>query len=115
VIAQGACFAQSSQQPCRTSNSYFGFIDTLSALQDNPRNHTILAPYATKIEEAQLKIQEKTTKILQEREINGTPGIFTIKEKPQQCQYHLDYLSERVQKEQNQDDCLTCKKLLNAH
>jgi hypothetical protein len=100
VIAQGACFAQSSQQPCRTSNSYFGFIDTLSALQDNPRNHTILAPYATKIEEA---------------EINGTPGIFTIKEKPQQCQYHLDYLSERVQKEQNQDDCLTCKKLLNAH
>jgi hypothetical protein len=41
----------------------------------------MLALYATKIEEAQLKIQEKPTKILQEREIKGKRGIFTIKEK----------------------------------
>jgi hypothetical protein len=36
------------------------------------------------------------------------------KEKPSVCQYHLGYLSERVQSQQIPEDCIVCKDIVEC-
>jgi hypothetical protein len=97
---------------CKTTFS--SPLKTLN-LQDNPAEPYFACPVClTKIEEAQVEIKMEPVQIRQEKDIHGKLGVFSVVEKPQECQFHMGYLSERVKKEEIPDDCLTCKNIVDC-
>jgi hypothetical protein len=66
------------------------------------------------------KVADPTLDETKKPEKNQSPNTFveekkqTASEKPSGCRYHMGYLSERAQKQQIPDECLSCKDVVEC-
>lgn len=76
-------------------------------LQDSSGPY-VACPYClTRISDLEVEIEKSETHHAREK-------VFKSKENPPTCHYHLGYLSERKDKAEIPDECITCKFLLEC-
>ncbi len=73
----------------------------------NPEKTYDACPYClTKIEETEIFANNKSKQIV--TEIDSKKKYNETKDKLSSCQFHLGYLSERMQKQEIPDACIVC-------